>query len=222
MSELLSVYDENYFRGDRELSKRRIERTLDLLGDVRGKYILDLGAGTGEGSAMLRGRGAVVTCLDVAPYALQCCHGLKFDGVIALGHALPFASQSFDGVLFMDVIEHLSKDASMKTLKEIKRITRRGGMVAIHTMPTLFLEKMSQIYGVFNRSHWRRCGTQGGHINTYTSWRLRREIERSGLTIVKYEIGRYPQGAPFYEILHPASRILRQILGNDLWVYCTT
>lgn len=38
---------------------------------------------------------------------------------------LPFSNNSFDSVLCLDVIEHLDKDAGLKLVQELKRITKR-------------------------------------------------------------------------------------------------
>jgi 2-polyprenyl-3-methyl-5-hydroxy-6-metoxy-1,4-benzoquinol methylase len=213
-------YDKQYFEAERELSYYRIKNTVSLLGNITGKQILDIGCGTGEGSALLNKLGAKVVCLDVAKYAMSICRKLNFNGVLAVAHALPFREDSFDGVLLMDVIEHVPKDLEKKLLFEVKRITKPHAKIAIHTMPNLFLEKLSMIYGLVNKKHWRRWGVQGGHINTYTPWKLKKTLRSVGLEIHCFKIGIYPNDAPFSSIVTPLSHKLRGILGNDIWVCC--
>ena len=217
----LKIYNREYFEGDRELSLHRIADTVALLGRVQGKTVLDLGCGTGEGSELLRERGAEVVCVDVARYGLKKCKEKKFETVRAVSHALPFLNDSFDCLLLMDVIEHIPKSLVSPSLHEVRRTTKPGGRIAIHTMPNIILERFSMLYGIFDRRHWRRWGEAGGHINTYTSWRLKREIRTSGLKIVSFRIGDYPDDAPFSRILSPLSRVSRKLLGNDFWVCCT-
>lgn len=221
-SDQWKIYDQDYFEGDRQLSFSRIENTVLLLGDVKGKTILDLGCGTGEGSTLLRKLGARVICVDVAKYAISLCNTKGFEGVLTIAHRLPFRKNSFDGVLFMDVIEHIPKDLVTQTLSEVKRVTKPYGKIAIHTMPNFFLEKMSMIYGLINKNHWRRWGVQGGHVNTYTSWRLEKDIKSAGLKILSFDVGTYPSNAPHTSIIFPISRFLRKFLGNDFWVCCTS
>lgn len=215
------MYDQDYFEGDRQLSFSRIENTVLLLGDVKGKTILDLGCGTGEGSTLLRKLGARVICVDIAEYAISICRTKRFEAVSAIAHELPFCRNSFDGVLFMDVIEHIPKDLVIQTLSEVKRVTKPYGKIAIHTMPNFFLEKISMVYGLINKKHWRRWRVQGGHGNTYTPWRLEKEIKLAGLEILSFNIGTYPLNAPYASIIFPLSRFLRKFLGNDFWVSCT-
>ena len=182
--------------------------------------ILDLGCGTGEGSSALGSLGATVICVDIAKYAIHSCKNLGFDVVQAAGHALPFRVNSFDGTLIMDLLEHIPKNFAISTLKNVNMVTMTNGKVAIHTMPHLFLEKLSVLYGLINKKHWRRRGLQGGHINTYTPWRLKKDINLSGLRIIKFNIGSYPESAPFSKLVLPISKTLRKILGNDFWVCC--
>jgi len=216
------IYDQGYFEGNRQLSFSRIENTILLLGDVKGKTILDLGCGTGEGSTLLRKLGARVICVDIAEYAISVCRTKGLDGVLAIAHRLPFSENSFDGVLFVDVIEHIPKDLVTKTLSEVKRVTKPYGKIAIHTMPNFLLEKISMVYGLINKKHWRRWGLQGGHVNTYTPWRLEKEIRSAGLEILSFDIDTYPLSAPYASIFFPLSRVLRKLLGNDFWVCCTS
>jgi 2-polyprenyl-3-methyl-5-hydroxy-6-metoxy-1,4-benzoquinol methylase len=216
----LRFYNREYFEGDRDLSFNRIVETVNLLGNVQGKTVLDLGCGTGEGSELLREHGAEVVCADVARFGLKKCKKKKFMAVRAVAHALPFKQAAFNCLLLMDVIEHIPKNLVPLSLREVRRTTEPGGRIAIHTMPNLFLERFSMVYGVFNRKHWRRWGDAGGHINTYTSWRLENELRSSGLKIKHFRIGDYPREAPFSFLLSPLSRLVRTLLGNDFWVSC--
>lgn len=218
---LTKTYDEDYFvKSGRELSVSRIERTISLLREVTAKTILDLGCGTGEGSVLLRNRRASVVCVDVAIYAVYTCHRKGFDGVVAVAHCLPFKNSFFDGILFMDVIEHIPKKLVRQTFEEMKRTLKSDGKIAIHTMPNLFLEKLSVIYGMANRKHWRKWGRSGGHVNTYSAWKLKKDIRLARLQILRFDIGLYPSNAPFATIGLSLSKLTRKFFGNDFWVCC--
>ena len=221
LSEQLEVYNESYFKGPRDLSFSRIQKTVSLLGKVDKKRILDLGCGTGEGSRLLQRMGASVISVDIARYAVSACNNLNLETLRGTVFNLPFREGCFDGILFMDVIEHLPKNHIISVLREIKRVTKLSGKIAIHTMPNLFLEKLSITYGLMDKRHWRRPGIQGGHINTYTSWRLKSEVELAGLKITSFDIGIYPKNAPFSTIVSPISAKFKWLLGNDFWVSCT-
>jgi ubiquinone/menaquinone biosynthesis C-methylase UbiE len=217
----LDIYDKEYYDSDRQLSHLRLVNTISLLGNIQEKKILDLGCGTGEGSALLKESGAETVCVDISKYALLVCHRAGFPVVLAIAHCLPFRRDCFDGALLADLVEHIPHNLVIKVLSEINRIIKPKGRVAIHTMPNFLLEKLSMLYGLVNRKHWRRWGTQGGHVNTYTSWSLRKIIKLSGLEIHSFIIGNYPKGAPFSSIISPISVFFRGLLGNDFWVSCT-
>jgi SAM-dependent methyltransferase len=221
LSEISKPYDHDYFNGERDLSPIRIINTVRLLGNVKDKLILDLGCGTGEGSLLLRNLGARVICVDISKFAASACSDLNFASVLSTTHFLPFHEKTFDGVLFMDVIEHIPRNMVVQTLIEMKRVTKACGKIAIHTMPTLFLEKLSAVYGLINKQHWRRWGMQGGHVNTYTVWKLRKDLMLAGLDVSQFEIGTYPSSGPFSKVIIPCSHLLRPFLGNDLWVACS-
>lgn len=97
-----------------------------------GKRVLDVGCGTGYGSAALRSVAASVAGIDVAREALD--YARRFAGVDwaqASATALPFASASFDVVVCYEVIEHLTNWPEL--LREAKRVLTAGGTLIVST-----------------------------------------------------------------------------------------
>ena len=92
---------------------------------------MDLGCGGGFTSEELCRRGAQVTGVDISQGSLEVARahallaGLKIDYLEASGESLPFESESFDCVLCVDVLEHLS--SVPKVLKEIRRVLKPHG-----------------------------------------------------------------------------------------------
>jgi SAM-dependent methyltransferase len=89
---------------------------LDLVGDLRGKTILDLGCGLGGYRTEVERRGGTWVGMDLAG-----------DRVSIVGDAyhLPFREASFDGVLCAALFEHIPElDV---TMREIQRILKTGG-----------------------------------------------------------------------------------------------
>jgi ubiquinone/menaquinone biosynthesis C-methylase UbiE len=103
-----------------------------LLGDVRGKTVLELGCGAASGARWLSGQGADVAALDLSAAMLQHAQqaatmtGLPVPLVQADALALPFRNEAFDTVCtaFGAVPFITDTDALMR---EVFRVTRPGG-----------------------------------------------------------------------------------------------
>jgi SAM-dependent methyltransferase len=95
---------------------------------------LDLGCADGYYATALAEHGAdSVVGLEPSAELVTRANSLPHpDSVTFLhgeGERLPFADQSFDGVLLNEVLEHVADDAS--TLREIHRVLRPGGTLAL-------------------------------------------------------------------------------------------
>lgn len=109
--------------------------TVLLLLDCRpGDRVLDLGAGSGFSSEMLARLGYHVVAVDPDLVALdhnrhrRDCDRSRIDGTVTVAGAvaehLPFAAQSFDGVVCMNVLHHVS--ALDVALTELNRVLKPG------------------------------------------------------------------------------------------------
>ncbi len=96
------------------------------------RTLLDIGCGTGAMSSRLRRWGRVVSA-DFSPLALQFSRRRGLSALVtADAMRLPFASNSFDVLIAMDMLEHLPDDAL--ALKEFYRVLKPGGII-IATVP---------------------------------------------------------------------------------------
>jgi len=109
-----------------------IEYSYNLLGDVRGKDVLELGCGDGENTVLLAHRGARVCGVDVSVGMVNLARrraqvngfvkGVEFSAGSA--HELPFRDRSFDVVFGMAVLTRLDLELASR---EVWRVLRPGG-----------------------------------------------------------------------------------------------
>ena len=132
------------------------EAELGVLGDVRGRDVLEYGCGAAQWAAALRGQGAHVIGLDLSASQLRHGAGRGVPLVQASGEHTPFAAGSFD-VVFCDHGAMSFCDPAM-TVPEVSRILRPGGLFAFcHGSPLLYLtwdEKRERQSDKLQRSYW--------------------------------------------------------------------
>ena len=109
-----------------------LERELNVLGEVEGKDILELGCGAAQWSIALARRGARIVALDNSERQLENARRLRGDLEFPLVHAsaeeVPLASASFD-VVFCDHGAMSFADPH-RTVPEAARLLRPGGLLA--------------------------------------------------------------------------------------------
>jgi SAM-dependent methyltransferase len=113
------------------------ESELDVLGDVRGVDVLELGCGAAQWSIALHALGANVTALDISERQLKHARLLmaevdaEFPLVCASAEATPFEESSFE-IVFCDHGAMTFADP-YRTGPEAARILRPGGLLAFST-----------------------------------------------------------------------------------------
>lgn len=176
----------------------RLRYVLQLAQVQSGKLVLDLGCGRGEATWQCAVRGGYAVGLDFSSTALRISLGLKasargqglrMDLTQAAAYRLPFASDSFDTVLMLDVVEHLYPEELVLALAEVRRVLRLGGRLIVHTMPNTWYYKIGYpIFRVVQR--WRgkhlpadpreRWGYKEVHVNEQNLILLRHELRAAG------------------------------------------
>lgn len=137
----------------------------EILGNIKGRSVLDIGTGTGLVAAALESAGMVLTGLDMHLAGLR--HARKrLRGLLVCTAAarLPFRAE-FDVTTLCDVLEHVSDDRAI--LRETSRTLRKDGVVVI-TVPA-------------GPHLWTVLDDLWGHKRRYTSATLRAVIEEAGL-----------------------------------------
>jgi ubiquinone/menaquinone biosynthesis C-methylase UbiE len=144
------------------------------IAQLRDLDILDVGAGDGQFTVKLAGRGNRVTALDPAP-SPELAARPEIAFLAGTGEALPFPDASFDVVFCSDVFEHLP--SYQPALAEISRVLRPGGRAFVSTVegawrsPLPIMEAVRRLpASLARRMDWRQDTSAElqqllGHIN---------------------------------------------------------
>jgi SAM-dependent methyltransferase len=160
-----------------EALERRL--ILDLLGDVRGKRVLDVGCGDGDLSVALARRGAMVVGLDASPAMIAAAReraaraAMPVAVTTGTAEALPFAPGSFDIVVAVTILCFVADGAP--AFAEAARVLRPGGAFVIGELGRWSSwAAMRRLRAWFGAPLWRQ-----GHFRTPAG--LRRLARGAGL-----------------------------------------
>ncbi len=115
----------------------RLERRLilDLVGDVRGRGVLDVGCGDGDLAVELSKRGAHVVGIDTSEPMIAAARGrateerIDVDFRVATARRLPFLDEHFDIVVAVTVLCFVEDAAPV--FREMARVLHPGGHLVI-------------------------------------------------------------------------------------------
>jgi SAM-dependent methyltransferase len=109
-----------------------LEYAFHLLGDVRGKRVVDFGCGSGQNAIHIARRGAVLAGIDISESLIRLArqrlaandieNTARF--VAASAHDLPFESNSIDVVFGIAILHHLDLQL---VAREVHRVLKPGG-----------------------------------------------------------------------------------------------
>jgi SAM-dependent methyltransferase len=124
-------------------------------GDFADKDCLDLGSDNGVISYLLRSRGGRWTSADLSEKAVASIRSLVGSNVHRIdGMTLPFADASFDLVVIIDLLEHVTDDR--KVIAEIARVLRPGGELVVNTphhLPRSLMRRVRDRVGLTDAWH---------------------------------------------------------------------
>lgn len=164
--------------------KNKVDYAGDILAPeiirLSNKYIKGEVLDAGAGSGALISRLPNATGIDLAPKDKNIIQGDITK--------MPFGSRRFGAVFATEVLEHLSDDILMASLKEIKRVLKSGGFFIV-TVP--YKENIDK-----NKIECPKCGEhfhRWGHLQSFDEDRIKKILENNGFKIIK--ISALPLGA---------------------------
>ncbi len=139
---------ESYWKSHADLDRTystggRLVREVLRDGDVRGRRVMEVGAGSGRDLLALVREGARGVVLDYSPASLElvrrqaAAQGLPVHLVRADALRMPFRDGTFDVVFHQGLLEHFRDP--MPLLRENARVAARGGRVIVDVPQTFHL-----------------------------------------------------------------------------------
>lgn len=208
-------------------NSERVITQLTRLGDPAGKWILEVGAGSGRDSLSLSQRGARVIMLDYSTPALQVIQKLTREAgqpvYLVRGDAfrLPFRSDALDLVFHQGLLEHFTNPQEI--LRENWRVLRPGGAALadvpqryhLYTVVKHLLIRLNRWFAgwetEFSRPQLARLFTDAGfdRLLFYGDWMRPSFVYRAGREVLKkvrLRLPLYPPALPGMPRLRAALR----------------
>lgn len=157
-----------------------------------GARVLDLGAGSGSMSQLLAAAGYQVDACDLEPalFRFPTVECRRAD----LNELLPYDDRAFDGVVCIEVLEHL--DGHERLFREVQRVLRPGGVFLFTTPNVMSIKsRLSFLWTGFPHSFYPldvgRQSPQEWHISGYGGNRYRFVLGLAGLELQKVTCDRF-------------------------------
>ncbi len=173
---------EVYDTEDNPLVALEEPRVYELLGDVRGLRVADVGCGTGRHALRLAAAGAVVTAVDFSEGMMEKARSKAGAAKITwvahdLARPLPLPTGQFERVLCALVVDHVKEVEAL--FRELRRICRPDGFVVLSSFhPAMMLRG---VQARFTDPATGRDTRPESHANTISDYVV--GATRAGLTI---------------------------------------
>lgn len=144
---------------------------------IKGTNVLDIGCGSGYGSAKLNEAGYQITGVDISKEMIRLATQFRKHAPISFIQAdaneLPFADQSFDGVMSINVLEWTN--IPVEALAELTRVLKKDGLLCVGILgPTAGPRANS----------YRRIYGEDVILNTMMPWEFLQLAEEQGYQLI--------------------------------------
>ena len=175
----------------------RVVEQMAAEGPVRGKIVLEVGAGSGRDSVGLAEQGAVSVMLDYSMASLQVAREVaERSGVAPLlvradALRMPFRDGTFDAVFHQGLLEHFHNPLDL--LRENARVLKRGGILLVD-VPQRWHYYTPLKHALIAAGRWF-----AGWETEFTIGQLRSMVRAAGLR-PEYEYGDWCVPNLFYRV----------------------
>ncbi len=145
------------------INRLRFDYFKDILGDINGKSVLDIGCGGGLLSEEFAKAGARVTGVDLSPTAIDAARehaeksGLTIDYRNCAIKELVDRGETFDIVICAEMLEHV--DDLAKTVEESANLVKNGGHYLFETINKTLKAKFLAVFMAENVLNFVARGT---------------------------------------------------------------
>jgi SAM-dependent methyltransferase len=205
-----------WYRGMRSIFLRLLDRHL---AGRKVHSVLEAGCGTGYFSSLLQNeRHWPVVPMDISPEGLLYARQMGVERVVQGDTTeLPFAPNTFDLVLSLDVLVHLPRGEEQRAASELARVLAPRGLLAVRAAA---LDSLRSSHSRFVMEHQRFTRRRLVEIFRKAGLRVRRCTYANSLLLpvafVKFRLWEPLVGERAVSGIEPVSPWLDQLLGAPL------
>jgi SAM-dependent methyltransferase len=216
----------NYWLGHTQHYRDVITRVGQIIDKDDVKRVLDIGAVPGHISAMLKYAGLDVSAADIAPErASRLFETMKIPTykVNLDMEPLPFVDESYDLVLFCEILEHL-RLRPISALQQVQRVLRPGGHLLLSVPNITPLMRWRFLLGEDFQGdlvkEFEKIETIGhmGHFRLYSQREIERILSHIGFYIVDISRGGKPVPDKQWDA-RLLCTLLPNLMTNQLYVW---
>lgn len=169
-----------------------------------GDSFLDIGCGDGVFEKFVKEKHPKSVCsgIDLSEIAIQTAKSnvpdVEFQVRDVLKEGIPYADNTFDAVIALDVLEHVFQPHIL--LQEIKRVTKKYAIIGVPNFSS-FPSRVQMLFGRVPENN----RPKKGHAYWFTISVLKNLLEENGFVIreikTNYQLERFPVLGAFFALL---------------------